>query len=568
MRKIYWFSIAMFIGLFLACNKEQQTIEGNISIEFFSPSPVPVDLNSYKPAVKGKITSDVPLISFSAFLLNNGTEVKVKEKAINNLMEYEFEIVPNYLVSSTSLKIVAVNNLNQRKEASINLDVMQADPANPVSIGNIDAFPDAEGHGRYTTGGRGGKILFVDNLLDDGKQGCLRWAINQEGARTIVFRVSGNINLSSPLLITSDNLTIAGQSAPGDGICIAKNYVQLKEGLQNIIIRYLRFRCAYGLGEYDAMWGRNCRNIIIDHCSFSWGNDEVASFYDNTNFTMQWCIISESFFHSTHPKGNHGFGGIWGGTPATFHHNLIAHHTSRNPRFCGARYHIDTKETEIVDFRNNVIYNWGANSSYGGEYGQQNMVNNYFKFGPATFSSLKNRIIDIWDEDTNVVTPIRSRWYIEGNYVYGFPAITNDNWAGGVQGQWTDPTTRVYTPFPTEFINTQMAVEAFESVLNHAGASMVRDPIDLRIVGEVRNGTATYGGTYGARLGIIDSEFAVGGFPALSTYGQSKDYDNDGMPDEWEIQNGLDPKNYNDHKDYTLNQNYTNIEVYLNGMVK
>ena len=247
------------------------------------------------------------------------------------------------------------------------------------------AFPGAEGWGKYTVGGRGGKVYEVTNLNDKGP-GSLRQAVNAAGPRTIVFRVSGTIELNSNLDIRNPYITIAGQTAPGEGICI-KNY-PIMIGTDEIILRYLRVRLGDQSGnDSDAISGRYHKNIIVDHVSASWSVDETVSIYHCNNITVQWCLISESMYNSNHVKGHHGFGGIWGGPNSTYHHNLIAHHSSRNPRFasgCGN-----------TDYRNNVIYNWGYNSAYGGEkvqansdftYSSVNMVANYYKAGPGTLS--------------------------------------------------------------------------------------------------------------------------------------------------------------------------------------
>ena len=253
----------------------------------------------------------------------------------------------------------------------------------------LPAFPGAEGGGMYATGGRGGRVLYVTRLDDDEQEGSLRWAVTRKYPRTILFRVSGVIRLRKRLNITGGDVTIAGQSAPGDGICIAGFGVAVRA--DNVVLRYLRFRMGDEMGaaahDEDALGGRYCRNVLIDHCSISWSTDECASFYANENFTMQWCILSESLRRSLHDKGSHGYGGIWGGKNASFHHNLLASHDSRNPRFDHPLLYLPNVALDdfrgVVDFRNNVIYNWGSNNTYGGEGGRFNMVANYYKPGPA-----------------------------------------------------------------------------------------------------------------------------------------------------------------------------------------
>jgi hypothetical protein len=437
-------------------------------------------------------------------------------------------------------------------------------------VGNVHAqqlaFPTAEGYGRYTTGGRGGKLYIVTNLNDAGT-GSLREAMEASGKRIVVFRVSGIIRLQSDINVKNGDLSIFGQTAPGDGICTANYTVQLSAS--NIIIRYMRFRPgSYQTGEYDASWGRNNSNIILDHNSYSWGNDEQASFYDNTNFTMQYCLITESFYSSTHPKGNHGFGAIWGGMGATFHHNLMANHTSRMPRFCGARYHLTTASTEIVDFRNNVIYNWGYNSSYGGEAGNQNMVNNYYKPGPATGTgSVKYRIINPSDAKADG-NPI-SKWYVSGNYMYGNTSVTSNNWSTGVQpddGTITLTELKLNSALPSAGIVTQTAADAYTKVLATAGASLKRDAVDTRAVNGVTSGTSNVGGVYGANTGIIDNESQVGGYPTYASTTPPTDTDNDGMPNSWEIAHGLSTTVADQNADRD-GDGYTNIEEYVGCLV-
>lgn len=416
----------------------------------------------------------------------------------------------------------------------------------------IAAFPGAEGFGKYTTGGRGGKVYVVTNLNDEGP-GSLREAIRKKEPRIIVFAVSGNIDLESSLDINYGNLTIAGQSAPGEGITL-RNY-PLKIKGDNVIVRYIRSRMGDKRKvQNDAISAMGNKNIIVDHCSFSWGTDENATFYDNENFTLQWSIVSESLNNSVHEKGEHGYGGIWGGKGASFHHNILAHNKSRNPRFNGARYH-HQPELEIVDFRNNIIYNWEANSSYGGEEGNHNIVDNYYKSGPATDESKEDRIVEVW-------SPYGS-YFVSGNIVDNYPEVTADNWKG-VYGDHPD-SALVKKPIPVESIPKQSAGNAYQEVLAHAGASYKRDAVDSRIMNEIRTGTATYGKE---EDGIIDSQEDVGGWPELKTKASSEDKDHDGMSDSWEKSNGLDPANPNDHSVYDLDDKYTNIEVYLNELIE
>jgi hypothetical protein len=432
----------------------------------------------------------------------------------------------------------------------------------------IASFPGAEGFGAVSSGGRGGKVMLVTNL-DDSGAGSLRAAIQSAGSRIVVFRVSGTIELESSLNITNGNITIAGQTAPGEGICI-KNY-PIYIDADNVIIRFLRCRLGDESNtEEDAMSGRNHKKIIIDHCSMSWSVDECASFYDNEQFTMQYCLISESLYQSVHQKGNHGFGGIWGGRGASFHHNLLAHHSSRNPRWCGSRYS-NLADQEVVDHRNNVIYNWGFNSCYGAEGGSYNMVGNYYKYGPATSPDIRDRIInpDADDGTNSQSAGIMGKFFISGNYISGNKFTTQDNWLGvdGVTATEKQQI-RLSAPVSSPPITEQSAQEAFEYVITQAGAVLpVRDTIDRRVVWETVKGKASFGGVYGKDKGIIDTQVTAGGWPVLESAEAPADTDNDGMPDSWEDSNGLDRNNPDDRNGDFSGEGYTNIEYYINGLV-
>jgi pectate lyase len=415
------------------------------------------------------------------------------------------------------------------------------------------SFPGAEGFGKFTTGGRGGVVYTVINLNDDGP-GSLREAVRKTGPRTILFGISGNIELKSPLTIHNGDVTIAGQSAPGDGICIQNHPVTVQAS--NVIIRFLRFRLGdLARIESDAFGGnRDQQNIIIDHCSVSWATDECASFYGNRNFTLQWCIISESLNRSVHSKGEHGYGGIWGGVGASFHHNLLAHHTSRMPRFSGSSTTPNSPE-ELVDFRSNVIYNWSDNNTYGGERGRYNIVGNYYKPGPAT------RPKSNWM--LNPSSPF-GKFFVDGNVYHGNEVASSDNWNGGVKAAALD-SVKESNVFETESIPDQSAKKAYDVVLQYSGASLSRDAVDQRVVKEVCDGTASFGRN---KDGIIDSQQDVGGWPRLRSRSPEKDTDSDGMPDKWETKRKLDLNDPSDGAEKTADNTYTNLEVYLNGLVE
>ena len=303
------------------------------------------------------------------------------------------------------------------------------------SSAQVPAFPGADGYGRYTQGGRGGTVYYVTTLDDSDEQGTLRYGVTRLSKAVIMFKVSGTIHLNSPLNISASNITIAGQSAPGDGICIA-DYPVSVSGSQ-VIIRYMRFR----MGDRklspdeadgaDALGGRFSTDVIIDHCSISWSTDECCSFYANTNFTMQWCLVTESLRESLHSKGTHGYGAIWGGLGASFYHNMLAHHGSRTPRF-GTGDHNDRPDLHMVDMRNCVNYNYAGNGCYGAEGMHINLVNNYYKWGPATeTASCRNKLISPgYATHSNGVTAIWGKYYLDGNVVTGNGNVTADNWLG------------------------------------------------------------------------------------------------------------------------------------------
>lgn len=470
--------------------------------------------------------------------------------------------------------------------------------ATVLTVGAVEkqpAFPGAEGYARYITGGRGGKVYYVTNLNDSG-EGSLRWAINQSGKRTILFKVSGTIFLKSALSINNADVTIAGQSAPGDGICVADYPFTINAN--NVIIRYMRFRLGQQQVAYhegDGLGAMDHEGIMIDHCSVSWSIDECLSVLGNKNTTVQWCISSHSLVNAGHEKGAHGYGGNWGGDHASFHHNLMIHHVSRTPRL-GPRP--TTQLNEHMDMRNNVIYNWAGNGCYGGEGMDVNIVNNYYKPGPGTPTNkaVAYRIAGIGVRTNSYVTtypayaPALHKWghlYVNGNVNPLYANVTNDNWtygiynqidASGCDGTYTQKTKdTIRLSEPIDFIHTttHSAEDAFARVLDYAGCSKSRDSYDIELVNDARNGQASHQGE-GLGMGFINSQEDLrpsdadsdwSPWPTLNSTTAPRDSDGDGIPDTYEeFSLNTDPNDASDGAQVASN-GYTNLENYLNSLV-
>ncbi|GGH10355.1 polysaccharide lyase [Sphingobacterium alkalisoli] len=460
----------------------------------------------------------------------------------------------------------------------------------------IAAFPGAEGGGKFTFGGRGGKVYVVTSLDDNGP-GTLRDACEQGGPRIIVFNVAGIIRLKTPLIIRAPYITIAGQSAPGDGVCVAGESVWIDT--HDVLIRHMRFR----RGETfvgrrdDAIGGNPVGNIMIDHVSASWGLDENMSMYrhmynDSTgkqevklgtvNITIQNSIFSEAL-----DTWNHAFGSTLGGENCTFMRNLWANNAARNPSIGW---------NGIFNFSNNVIYNWVHRAIDGGDYtANYNIFNNYFKPGPATPEGkpISYRILKPESGRSKLPYVVFGRAYVSGNIIDGNEKVTADNWNGGVQIEnkagnemsFEEATPyfaamKVNKPFPHAEFNVMSAQDAYGYVLENAGATLPkRDPVDTRIVKEVRDGKPTplknvtlpekdfehrrlAKDSY--KIGIITDISQVGGYPAYKGK-PYKDSDKDGIPDEVEQKMGLNPNDPSDSAKIT-NSGYANIEIYLNGL--
>lgn len=483
-------------------------------------------------------------------------------------------------IISTSLLIftllcTVLNSNSQNTSVSNEQPELGQIPPHPPRLpeGVIPAFPGAWGGGMFTTGGRGGKVMSVTNLNDSG-EGSLRAALEAKGPRIVIFRVAGTIKTESDLNINHPDITIAGQSAPGDGICIAGT---LNINTHNVIVRHIRVRRGVPIGGQgdDNIGGNPDHHIIIDHCSTSWGMDENISLYRHMrpsldgsteikdpaqNITIQWTISSEAL-----DARGHAFGGTWGGNPSTFHHNLFACNTARNPSI---------GMSGDFDFRNNVIYNWSHRTMDGGDESSQiNVINNYYKPGPATNENMRAVFARI--EQRSMYSPGSAwaegewypkaknrpgKWYVAGNIMDGNEELNNNNWAG-MRGP--EEIARVNTPFVGWPVSPHDTAEvAFESVLAKAGATLPkRDAVDKRVTEMVRTGKPM------TETGIIKDISEVGGYPTL-TYTPAKvpvDTDGDGMPDAWEIKHKFDPKNAADGALDADGDGYTNVEEYLNG---
>jgi len=458
----------------------------------------------------------------------------------------------------------------------------------------IPAFPGAEGGGKYTFGGRGGKVYVVTNLNDNGP-GSLRWACEQGGARIVVFNVAGIIHIKTPIMVRAPYITIEGQTAPGDGVCVAGESFWVNT--HDVIIRFMRFRRGEtNVGRRDdALGGDPVGNIIIDHTSTSWGLDENFSMYRHmfnpedgskdeklgtVNITVQNCIYAESLDY-----WNHAFGGTTGGENSSLVRNLFADNTGRNP---------SVGWNGVYNFINNVVFNWHHRSVDGGDYTTNfNIINNYFKPGPVTPKDepVGHRILKPESGRSKLKEKVFGRVYASGNIMEGYPEVTKDPWNGGIQVEGPDgkelPDAGPYKdfmksndPFPMAPVTIMPAQDAFKFVIANAGATLPhRDAVDIRITEQVRTGKVTYKemrtdtdfqfkirklpkDSY--KLGIITAPWQVGGYPVYKGT-PYKDSDNDGMPDSWEIAHGLNPHDASDASKPAKNGGgYTNIEVYLN----
>ena len=466
------------------------------------------------------------------------------------------------------------------------------------------AFPGAAGFGKYTSGGRGGKVVYVTSLEDDAEgetEGTLRWAVKQfpDEPLTVCFAVTGEIQLVKDLRINRKNYTIAGQTAPGVGIVITHNKVNCG-GSENFIIRNIRFR----VGRYNtdstfitvnAFGAENCSNYIIDHCEFGWSTEENMNTYDSHFITVQYCIVHEGLNSSGHPKGARGYGCQWGGSPASYHHNLLVNNNKRSCRFNGAQ---SNDFVVYLDYINNVVYNFegGSNGCYGGENTAKidsfnglnsahecNFINNYYKVGPNTTN--KKWFFSVEAARSGATSWGPSQWYLSGNVFDGVASATADNWSAisgkspyeNVDTLCVDTLIRPKTPwwrwtadsiygrydfdkYAYAAESYQTSEEAYQTVLDTAGC-FPRDHVGKRLIADTRAGLYTYVGSKTGKKGIIDAETDAEGFYDYPAVEPLTDTDLDGMPDEWELVNGCDPNKPDNNVRHA--SGYTMLEMYL-----
>lgn len=475
---------------------------------------------------------------------------------------------------------------------------------NSLIANPLPAFPGAEGFGKYASGGRGGQVVYVTSLADDSDgttEGTLRWAMKQYPNEpiTVCFAVSGEIRLVKDLRINRKNYTIAGQTAPGMGIIITHNKVNCG-GSENFIIRNIRFRIGRNdvngnIITQNAFGAENCSNYIIDHCEFGWSTEENMNTYDSHFITVQYCIVHEGLNNSGHPKGARGYGCQWGGSPATYHHNLLVNNNKRSCRFNGAQ---SNDYVVYLDYINNVNYNFegGSNGCYGGENTAKlaegeynglnsahecNFVNNYYKAGPNTTNT--KYFVSVEKARGGATSWGPSKWYLSGNIFDGVPAATEDNWSAVNVKFYTKEESRVDTlirpatpwwrwtqdsiygrydfdTYAYAASSYESAEEAYETVLDTAGV-FPRDHVGLRLIADTRAGSYTYTGSQTKKKGIIDTETDAEGFYDYPEADALNDFDADGMPDFWEALNGTDPLNPDNN---TLHESgYTMLEMYL-----
>ena len=477
---------------------------------------------------------------------------------------------------------------------------------NSIIANSLPAFPGAEGFGKFASGGRGGKVVYVTTLADDAEgatEGSLRWAMKQFPGEplTVCFAVSGEIRLVKDLRINRKNYTLAGQTAPGLGIVITHNKVNCG-GSENFIIRNIRFRIGRNdvngnIITQNAFGAENCTNYIIDHCEFGWSTEENMNTYDSHFITVQYCIVHEGLNNSGHPKGARGYGCQWGGSPATYHHNLLVNNNKRSCRFNGAQ---SNDYVVYLDYINNVVYNFegGSNGCYGGENTAKlaegeynglnsahecNFINNYYKVGPNTTNSTKLFFMSSYAR-SGATSWAPAQWYLSGNIFDGAPTITADNWQGVKSEKtytleqlrvdtlirpaipwwrWTADSVYGQYDFDTYAYaasDYETAQDAFETVLDTAGV-FPRDSVSARLVKDTREGSYTYKGSKTGKKGIIDLETDAEGFFDYPSAVALADTDQDGMPDNWEAAQGLNPSMADNNWVHT--SGYTALEVYL-----